>query len=141
MLHVIKLCVGVKEVAELADWQARRIRENPPLRHVTRMMPKRVPELLDGGSLYWVIGGFVRVRQRLLDVREEQAEDGTACCWLVLDRELVPVELRPQKPFQGWRYLDPAAAPADLPRGAVPARGLEKLPPALRKELQALGLI
>jgi len=25
--------------------------------------------------------------------------------------------------------------------GTVPARGIEKLPPALRKELQALGLI
>jgi hypothetical protein len=141
MLHIIKLCVGVKEVGELAEWQASRIRHDPPLRHQTRMMPKKVAELLDGGSLYWVIGGFVRVRQRLLDVREETWDDGTACCGLVLDRELVPVELRPQKPFQGWRYLDPAAAPPDLPKGVVPATGLEKLPLALRKELQALCLI
>ena len=59
----------------------------------------------------------------------------------MLDKELVPVELRPQKPFQGWRYFDPAAAPADLPRGVAPPAGLEKLPPALRKELQALCLI
>jgi hypothetical protein len=141
MLHIIKLCVGVTEIAELAEWQARRLRENPPLRHLTRMMPKRAGDLLDGGSLYWVIGGFVRVRQRLLDVREDQREDGSACCALVLDKDLVPVELRPQKPFQGWRYLDPAAAPPDLPRGAVPARGIEKLPPEMRKQLQALGLI
>ncbi len=141
MLHIIKLCVGVKEVAELAAWQASRIRHDPPLRHQTRMMPKRVPDLLDGGSLYWVMAGFVRVRQRILDVREEVWDDGSACCGLVLDHELVPVELRPQKPFQGWRYLDPAAAPPDLPRGAVQATGLEKLPAALRKELQALCLI
>jgi hypothetical protein len=141
MLHIIKLCVGVKEVAELAAWQALRVRQDPPLRHQTRMMPKRTTEVLDGGSLYWVIGGFVRVRQRILDVREETWDDGTACCGLVLDPELVPVELRPQKPFQGWRYLDPAAAPADLPRGVAPPRGIEKLPPALRKELQALCLI
>lgn len=141
MLHIIKLCVGVKEVAELAAWQAERGRRDPPLRHCTRMMPKRVPDLLDGGSLYWVIGGFVRVRQRLVDVREEIWEDGTRGCGLVLHRELVPVELRPQKPFQGWRYLDPAAAPGDLPRGTVAASGLEKLPPALRQELAALCLI
>ena len=141
MLHIIKLCVGVKEVAELADWQAKRIRQDPPLRHQTRMMPKRVAQVLDGGSLYWVIGGFVRVRQRILDIREESWDDGTACCGLVLDKDLVPVELRPQKPFQGWRYFDPAAAPADLPRGVAPPAGLEKLPPALRKELQALCLI
>jgi hypothetical protein len=141
MLHIIKLCVGVKEVADLADRQAERRRLDPPLRHQTRMSPKRVAELLDGGSLYWVIGGFVRVRQRLLDLREEVWDDGTACCGLVLDPDLVPVELRPQKPFQGWRYFDPAAAPPDLPRGVVPPRGIEKLPPALRKELQALCLI
>jgi len=141
MLHMIKLSVGVKEVADLAAWQASRRRLDPPLRHQTRMMPKRVPELLDGGSIYWVIGGFVRVRQRLLDVREEQWDDGSDCCGLVLDPELIPVELRPQKPFQGWRYLDPAAAPPDIAKGAVQASGLEKLPPALRAELKALCLI
>jgi hypothetical protein len=141
MLHIIKLCVGIKEVGDLAAWQAQRIRTDPPLRHQTRMMPKRGAEILDGGSLYWVIAGFVRVRQRILDVREETWDDGTACCGLVLHKELVPVELRPQKPFQGWRYLDPAAAPPDLPRGVAPATGLEKLPPALRKGLQELCLI
>jgi hypothetical protein len=141
MLHIIKLCVGVKEVAELEAWQASRRRLDPPLRHQTRMAPKRVTELLDGGSIYWVMGGFVRVRQRLLDVVEETWDDGTACCGLVLDPELVPLELRPQKPFQGWRYLDPAAAPADLPKGQVAAAGLEKLPAALRAELRALCLI
>ncbi|MGG5810181.1 DUF1489 family protein [Falsiroseomonas sp. CW058] len=141
MLHLIKLCVGVKEVAELAEWQARRVRTDPPLRHQTRMMPKRGAELLEGGSLYWVIGGFVRVRQRLLDVREDSWDDGTTCAGLVLDPELVLVEPRPQKPFQGWRYLDPAAAPPDVPRGGAAATGLEALPPALRRELQALCLI
>jgi hypothetical protein len=141
MLNIIKLCVGVKEVGELEAWQAQRRRQDPPLRHQTRMMPKRVPELLDGGSLYWVIAGFTRVRQRLIDVREETWDDGSPCCGLVLDPELIPVELRPTKPFQGWRYLDPAAAPPDLPKGSVQAAGLEKLPAALRKELQALCLI
>jgi hypothetical protein len=141
MLHLIKLSVGSKEVADLAAWQAERARTHPPLRHVTRMMPKKVAEVLDGGSIYWVIAGFIRVRQRILDIREEQYEDGTACCGLVLHKALVPVELRPQKPFQGWRYLDPAAAPPDLPKGSVAATGLEKLPPALRRQLQDLCLI
>lgn len=141
MLHLIKLCVGVKEVAELAEWQARRIKSDPPLRHQTRMMPKRAAELLDGGSLYWVIGGLIRVRQRLLDLREEQWDDGTACAGLILDRELVLVEPRSQKPFQGWRYLAAEAAPPDAPKGVVPATGLEKLPPALRKQLRELCLI
>jgi hypothetical protein len=141
VLHLIKLCVGVKEVAELAEWQARRIKSAPPLRHQTRMMPKRWDELLEGGSLYWVIGGLVRVRQRLLDIREDKWDDGTICTGLVLDHQLIPVEPRPQKPFQGWRYLDAAAAPPDLPRSATGAVGIEKLPTTLRRELQALCLL
>jgi hypothetical protein len=141
VLHLIKLSVGPKEVAELAAIQARRAGLDPPLRHQTRMVPKRAGDLLDGGSIYWVIGGFVRVRQRLLDIRDEQWEGGLPCAGLVLDPELVLVEPRPQKPFQGWRYLVPEAAPPDLPRGSTPASGLERLPAALRRELQALCLI
>jgi hypothetical protein len=140
-IHMVKLCVGADDIDDLADWQKRQMKKLANPVHHTRMAPKRAEEMLDGGSIYWVIGGFVRVRQRLLDVREEQWDDGSACCGLVLDPDLVPVELRPQKPFQGWRYLDPAAAPPDLAKGAVQASGLEKLPPALRAELRALCLI
>jgi hypothetical protein len=141
MLHMIKLSVGPKEVAELAAIQARRIRQAPPLRHQTRMAPKRAAELLDGGSIYWVIAGHVRARQRLLDIIEDVWDDGSACCGLVLDPALVLVEPRPQKPFQGWRYLAAAAAPADLPRDVAPTLGLEALPADLRAELRALCLI
>jgi hypothetical protein len=141
MLHLLKLCVGPKEVAELATGQARRAVVDPPLRHQTRMVPKRAAELVEGGSLYWVVAGLIRVRQRILEVREERWDDGTACAGLVLDPELVLLQPRPQKPFQGWRYLEAAAAPPDAPRGAVAAEGMEALPPALRRELEALCLI
>ncbi len=140
MLHLIKLCVGVKDVADLAAIHARRLAQDPPLRHQTRMMPKRAAELTEGGSLYWVIAGLIRVRQRLLEVREERWDDGTACAGLVLDPKLILVEPRPQKPFQGWRYLSAEAAPPDLAQ-PVSAAGLEVLPPKLRQELQALCLI
>lgn len=142
VLNLIKLSVGPKDVAELRAIQARRLKTDPPLRHQTRIMPKRADEILTGGgSIYWVVAGFVRVRQRLLDIREDRLGDGSACCALVLDPTLVPVEARPMKPFQGWRYLDPAAAPADLRTDVAPAEGIEALPPRLRRELQALGLL
>ena len=82
----------------------------------------------------------MRVRQRILDIREEKWDDGTACAGLVLDPELVPVEARPQKPFQGWRYLQPEAAPPDI-RPGTEARGVEALPARLRRELRDLGLL
>src|ERR1700748_1774184 len=76
MLHLIKLCVGVDSLQELADWQKKRLKEKrakgqkPELMHVTRQMPKRAEELLDGGSLYWVIRGQIMARQTLLELRE-----------------------------------------------------------------------
>ena len=141
MLHLIKLSVGPKDVAQLAALQAERMRTDPPLRAWTRMVPKRGAEILAGGSIYWVIAGFVRVRQRVLAIEEAEWDDGTPCVALVLDPELVAVAARPQKPFQGWRYLTPEDAPADLPRGMPAVRGLETLPPRLRRELEGLALI
>ena len=143
MPHLIKLSVGPRDVAQLRAIQARRMEADPPLRHQTRMFPKRAAEILSsGGSIYWVVAGFVQVRQRILDIREETWDDGTACAGLVLDPVLVPVEARPQKPFQGWRYLPPEAAPPDVrPGAAAEARGLEALPAKMRRELRDLGLL
>jgi hypothetical protein len=139
--HLIKLSVGPRDVGQLRALQARRLENDPPLRHQTRSMPKRAAEILAaGGSIYWVVGGFLQVRQRLLDIREAKWEDGTACAALILDPDLVPVEARPQKPFQGWRYLPPEAAPPDI-RPGTEARGVDALPARLRQELRALGLL
>ena len=142
MPHLIKLSVGPRDVEQLRALQAGRVESDPPLRHRTRMMPKRAAEILSfGGSIYWVVAGFVRVRQRILDIREERWDDGTSCAGLVLDPELVAVEARPVKPFQGWRYLQPEAAPPDIRPGAAEARGLEALPAKMRRELRDLGLL
>ena len=141
MPHLIKLSVGPRDVGQLRALQARRLEADPPLRHQTRSMPKRAAEILAaGGSIFWVVGGFLQVRQRLLDIREAKWEDGTACAALILDPELVPVEARPQKPFQGWRYLPPEAAPPDI-RPGTEARGVDALPARLRQDLRELGLL
>jgi hypothetical protein len=144
VLHLIKLSVGPRDVAELRALQAERRRADPPLRHRTRMFPRRAAEIVVGGSIYWVVAGFVRVRQRVIDIREDRMKDGSACAAIVLDPALVPVEARPVKAFQGWRYLAPEDAPPDVAARraeAPPARGLERLPPRLRRELAELCLI
>ena len=43
--------------------------------HVTRMWPRRVAEVLDGGSLYWIIKGVMRVRQEITGFEEWPSED------------------------------------------------------------------
>jgi hypothetical protein len=140
MLHLIKLSVGSKDVAGLQAWQAERAVTHPPLRHRTRNRPKRRADLLDGGSIYWVIAGFLQARQRILDIIEDTMEDGTACAGIVLDPVLVPVAARAVKAFQGWRYLDPEAAPPDLADHSM-APGIAALPAHLRAALREARLI
>ena len=140
MLHIAKLAVGVRDIDDLRGFQAERVRKSPPLRHRTRNFPRRGNEVKDGGSLYWVISGSMLARQRILDIVEDQRDDGTKCSAFVLDPAVVPLIGRPTRPFQGWRYLQPEAAPADLDV-SVMAVGEEMLPPVLRRELRALCLI
>jgi len=144
-VHMIKLCVGADSIDDLADWQTSRLSrqadrgDQERLVHTTRMIPKRQSELCDGGSLFWVIRGVVQVRQAILGFDQGHKEDGTACCLIVLDPELVPVRPTPRRPFQGWRYLSVDDAPADLNAGSTD--DLSKMPPSMRRELAELGLL
>lgn len=142
-LHLVKLCVGATSIADLEEWIAGRASAARKAGvafeqvHVTRMVPTRRDELLDGGSLFWVIKGEIAARQRLLDLRTFVDGDGVRRCALVLDPAVVRVAPRPSRPFQGWRYLAAADAPPDLVNGAEAAG----LPEALSRELRDLGLL
>jgi hypothetical protein len=141
-LHLIKLCVGAESLSDLAAWQTeclremRRNGEKPELIHVTRHAPKRAAELLDDGSLYWVIKGWIAVRQKLRDIRPV-LKDGVTHSGLVLHKDMVAVEQRQCRAFQGWRYLEAKDAPPDRAKYAKDA----DLPDALRRELISLGLL
>lgn len=137
-LNLIKLCVGADSVEDLVDWQGKPRAHGPDglPRHVTRMWPRRAEELLDGGSLYWVIRGVVQARQRILRLDEVDRGDGIARCALVLEPEVVRTEARPKRPFQGWRYLNAGDAPPDLPAG----READDLPPRLEAALSEIGV-
>ena len=132
-LHIIKLAVGADSIADLAAWQERRLRQlkKPQLTHVTRMTPKRRDEILDGGSLYWVIKGQIAARQPIVDLRPA-VKNGHPSCAIVYEPALIPVARRLHRPFQGWRYLKADDAPPDLPGGMSGELGAE---------LAALGLL
>ncbi len=138
-LNIIKLCVGADSVEDLLDWQKQNAPRWTPgtAEHVTRMWPKRADEILAGGSLYWVIKGVVLARQRIVALDERRGADGIARCALVLDAEVIRTEAAARRPFQGWRYLDPADSPRDLPKGRTMD---DKLPPALAQALAEIGL-
>ena len=143
-LHLIKLCVGADSIQDLREWVADRCMTamaaglEPHSVHTTRMVPKRIEELLDGGSLYWVIKGQVSARQSLIDIKTYTGSDGIGRCELILGPEVIETAPQPKRPFQGWRYLKPEDAPRDL--GSI-GEDVTEIPEHLRRELAELGLL
>jgi hypothetical protein len=143
-LHLIKLCVGADSLDDLLHWMAARMaearRRGAPLRHahVTRMTPKRAADILDGGSLYWVIKGQIAARQRIVGIEPFRDSDGIGRCKVSLDGDVVAVAPRPMRAFQGWRYYEAKSAPPDIDETQP---GLADMPEALRRELAGLGLL
>lgn len=138
-LHLVKLSVGTETVEGLKAWQdtARAQGSDGLPRHVTRMWPRRESELLDGGSIYWVIKGVILCRQPILRLDEVVREDGIRRCGIVLNPDLVRVAPTLKRPFQGWRYLAQEDAPPDLREQRA---GDDELPPALSNALADIGV-
>ena len=150
MIHLIKLAVGIQDYEHLVTRQQERLRqaqvkgavhgETGRLCHFTRNVPRRAEEVLDGGSIYWVIKGFVRARQRILEIDQVTDYEARKRCALVLDPELVPTQIRSMRAFQGWRYYEPAQAPADTDGRAGRLKSGD-IPDSMAAELRDLGLL
>ena len=133
-LHIIKLVVGCDNIDELVSWHAEA--DRPWIMH-TRMTPKRIDEVLDGGSLYRVMKGQILCRQTILKI--DTVGDGQASrCEVTVDPNLVRVAPTPRRPFQGWRYLETKDAPRDLYEAG---QSEKDMPPELKRELAELGLL
>lgn len=138
--HILKLCVGAERVEDLLDWQASARAKGPDglPRHVTRMWPKRMDEVLNGGSLYWVFKGLILCRQPILRFDPVDRGDGINRCGIVLDPAITRVAATPKRAFQGWRYLAPEDAPRDLRGGRNQS---DALPPQLESMLAEIGVL
>jgi hypothetical protein len=137
-LHLIKIAVGAETIDDMRQWQRERLAKHGRLFHITRHKPRLEAEILDGGSIYWIIKSFVRVRQRIIGFEETSWPKRGKVCLLLLDKKLVPTEFQPRRAHQGWRYYKAAEAPRDLPKGA---KAQKEPPPKMAAELRALGLL
>jgi hypothetical protein len=139
-VNILKLSVGTENIDDLAAWQqTKRAQTTEGLpRHVTRMWPKREAELMNGGSIFWVIKGVIQCRQKIIRLDEQFGQDGIRRCAIVMDSTLIRVQSSLKRPFQGWRYLSPEDAPADLPKGR---RDEEPLPVELNRALAEIGVL
>lgn len=127
-LSMTKIAFGAESAETLRAWLESHDGE---ARLTTRYLPKRAAEMA-GGSLYWILGGILIGRSPLLGFGEKP--DGKI--WIRLEPRLIPVEARPRRAHQGWRYLEDGDAPADATGDSAAA-----LPPALASELARLGLL
>jgi hypothetical protein len=140
-LHLIKLAVGANSIQTLRDYQQncylqqKRKKQTEEFVHVTRQMPKRAEELLAGGSLYWVIKGYISAHQRIVELRP-LIVGNIAHCGIVLAPEIIRTVPRSRRPFQGWRYLYGTDAPPDLDD-----EDTDDAPESMLRELSELGLI
>ena len=139
-IHLVKLSVGSETVESLQEWQnTPRAQGTDGLpRHITRMWPKREADLLKGGSMYWVIKGFLQCRQRILRLDEVVGQDGIRRCAIVLDPKIIRTTNVRKRPFQGWRYLSEEDAPIDLTKRACED---DPIPPSLAGALADIGVI
>ena len=143
-VHLVKMAVGIQSLDHLRSVQADRLVRakeeggTGDLRHLTRNAPRRAREVLDDGSLYWIIKGYIRARQRILGLGEATGRNGRRRCALILNPSVVRTVLSPHKPIQGWRYMETGAAPEDL-TGNIALDS--SLPDDMAAELRALGLL
>ena len=139
-VNLIKLSVGTESPETLDVWQRSRAAqtEDGLPRHVTRMWPKREAEILNGGSIYWVIKGTIQCRQKILRLDEVMGTDGIRRCAIVLDPELHRTQSALKRPFQGWRYLKPEDTPPDLPKGRTQD---DPIPDELNRALAEIGVL
>ncbi len=135
-LHLLKLAVGIGSVDQLRRVRAERASERGGDWVYTRNHPRRAAEVLDGGSIYWVVRGQIAVRQPVTGFRAERDAAGRRYCLIEVDPGLVATDPRLCRAFQGWRYLPQAVAPPDRAAG-----GDEPAPEHMLAELRALGLI
>lgn len=144
--NLLRTCVGIESVSHLAEFQQEyRIftdshGEKLAALH-TRRTPTRANDLINGGSVYWIITRLIQARQEIVDVLTIKDADGQDSCRILMRPEIIMVSPTPQRHIQGWRYLDPAKAPADL--GLFNADDGDSMPPdpEMAEELRSLGLI
>lgn len=134
-VHLTKVAFGCSTLDELSERIAMRAAAGQFVTLTTRYLPKRHEEIAGQGSLYWIVRHQLAARSPIIDFAE--AEGGRTA--IRLEPRLILVEPRPRRAHQGWRYLEPAEAPADLGGGAVQA--MDELPPAMLGDLSAIGLL
>ena len=141
-INLLRMAVRIESAAKLREIQSQRIKADSKnkLYTFTRNIPKRLDELLNGGSVYWVIKRLIRIRQEIVNVTSMATDEGKKYCRIELNPTHIDLDPREQRPFQGWRYLKSEDAPLDLKKTSQGDKE-NILPQKMVAELKELGLL
>ena len=105
-MNIVKLAVGINSISELRSKQEFKRKKYGNNNHITRLFPKKHIEIKNGGSMFWVINGFISARQEIKDIKKVEHDNGIKYCHIILDKKLIETQVIRYRPFQGWRYLN-----------------------------------
>ena len=141
-LHILRTAYQIGSMQELSEVQAHFRMQQHNGRDVvmatTRRKPQREAELLDGGSIYWIIKNQIQARQKILDIDMVEEDADSKHCRIFLDPKIIRVTPKRKRAVQGWRYLQGFDVPKDI--GPYYPTD-DDLPEDLAKEIRDLGVI
>lgn len=141
-LHILKVAAGTGSLSDLRQIVQQYAYNDPELGRIMHMTsrntPKRAAEVLDGGSVFWIIKRKIVARAPMVAIREIERSDGRKGCQMCIRPDVIATVPQPKRGFQGWRYFRPENAPGDLVSGDTDS-GTGS--PELAAELRSLGLI
>lgn len=141
-VHFLKPALQIQDIYEFTQRQQIRMKQidgKAAYPVYTSRRPARQNDLLNNGSVYWIVKNHIQCRQAIHDILEIPGENGEKPAYVLLcDPQLIRTWPQPQRAFQGWRYLEPAKAPADI--GPVRAEDTPP-PPDMAKLLLEAGLL
>ncbi len=109
-----KLCVGVESVEQLWAIQEHRFNTLGYCCAYTTMRPQAEARLIEKGSLYWIIKGQIKARQKIIGFESYRDETDRKRTIILLDNHVIKTEPHAHRPFQGWRYLADNEIPDDI---------------------------
>ena len=90
-VHIVRRAFRIETLDDLVQAQKERISAERAAGRPARLYwwmrstPARQAEVLDGGSIYWVIKGYIRARQRILEIETRMDSEGRKRCFLHLE--------------------------------------------------------
>lgn len=141
-VHLLRTAYKIDDMRHLSDVQSSHRLQKRDGRDVvamsTRRTPTRANELMDGGSVYWIIKNKIACRQEIIDIETVEVDADSKRCFFYLDPTIHVVAPRAKRAVQGWRYLEGWDRPKDL--GVYNDAG-DDIPDEIEKELRETGLL